>query len=176
MFYSMAAVLVIVFAVWAITPNPPASQRRPAEIESTASYAAAQADWPVWSPVDLDPAWVGSFVRYAQSETSPTYQLGMISPDEEFVQLRQAADPSDAWRDISLEGLTEQSTTTFDGPDGAQEWAVWTGVDDNDVPQVGLVLAPEGDQSATTIINGTADTEEMAEFIAALQVVPASEG
>ncbi|MGB3687491.1 MAG: DUF4245 family protein [Ornithinimicrobium sp.] len=175
MFYSMAAVLVVVFAVWAVTPNPPDSQRRPAEIASTASFAAAEADWQVWSPEDLDPAWVGSFVGYAQFEGISTWRLGMITPGEQFVQLRQAVDPSLVWQDVSLAGLTEKSTVTFDGPAGAQEWSVWTGVDDNDVPQVGLVLEPLGDQRATTIINGTADTEEMATFVAALTVVPPPE-
>ncbi len=172
MFYSMAAVLVLVFAVWAVTPNPPDSQRRPAEIASTASFAAAQADWQVWSPEGLGPDWVGSFVRYEQSEAIPTWRLGMITPGEEFVQLRQAVDPSSAWREVSLNGLTQQSTTTFDGPAGEQEWTVWTGLDDNDVPQVGLVLEPQGDQSATTMISGTADIEEVDTFISSLTVVP----
>lgn len=176
MFYSMAAVLAVVFAVWAITPNPPESQRRPAEIGSTASFAAAEVDWQVWAPEDLDPAWVGSYVRYGQSEGSATWRLGMITPAVESVQLRQAVDPNRAWQARSLGGLTEQSTATFEGPGGSQEWTIWTGVDDNDVPQVGLVLPPGGDQEATTIINGTADTAEMAAFIEALEVVPPEQG
>ncbi|MGB5951745.1 MAG: DUF4245 family protein [Ornithinimicrobium sp.] len=176
MFYSMAAVMVVVFAVWAITPNPPEAQRRPAEIESTASFAATQADWQVWSPQGLGSEWVASFVRYGSSEGSPTWRLGMISPEIQSVQLRQAVDPSPAWEAVSLKGLTEQGASSFDGPTGQQEWTVWTGVDANDVPQVGLVLAPQGSQEATTIINGTADTAEVAEFIAALEVVSPSEG
>ncbi|CAN5490832.1 hypothetical protein BH23ACT6_BH23ACT6_27880 [soil metagenome] len=176
MVYSMVAVLALVFAVWAITPNPPDSQRRPAEIESTASFAAAQADWPVWTPAGLEPEWVGSFVRYAAFDGTPTWRLGMISPQTEFLQLRQAVDPGATWEEVSLDGLTQQSTASFEGPDGEQEWAVWTGVDDNDVPQVAVVLAPDRSQPATTIINGTADTAEVAEFIASLEVAAQPEG
>ncbi len=176
MVYSMVAVLAVVFAVWAITPNPPESQRRPAEIESAAAFAAVEADWPVWTPVDLDPQWSGSFVRYAVMAQTATWRLGMVSPQEQFVQLRQAVDPSQEWRDISLDALTEQTTMSFDGPTGLQEWTVWTGIDRNDVPQVALVLDPGPDQSATTIINGTANTSEMAEFIDSLVIAQASAG
>ncbi|MGC1209078.1 MAG: DUF4245 domain-containing protein [Ornithinimicrobium sp.] len=169
MFYSMAAVLVLVFAVWAITPNPPESQRRPAEIESSASYAASEVDWPVWTPTDLAPEWSGSFVRFGVNNQVPTWRIGMVSPQEEFVQIRQAVDPGKEWLAISLDGLEDQgSTVSFDGPTGAQEWELWTGIDDNDIPQVGLVLPPGPEQPATTVVNGTADTPEIAEFIQGL--------
>ncbi len=171
MFYSMAAVLALVFAVWAITPNPPESQRRPAEIESSASFAASEADFPVWTPTDLAEEWSGSFVRFGVNNQVSTWRIGMVSPQTEFVQIRQAVDPGKEWLAVSLDGLEDQgSTVSFDGPTGAQEWELWTGVDDNDISQVGLVLPPGPEQPATTVLNGTADTPEMAEFIQGLGV------
>lgn len=177
MFYSLAAVLVVVFAVWAITPNPPESQRRPAEIESSASYAAAEADWPVWTPKDLGEGWSGTLVRFGVNNQVDTWRIAMVSPQTQFVQIRQAVDPGKEWLALSLVGLQDQdSTVSFVGPTGTQDWEVWTGVDDNDVPQVALVLPPGPDQPATTVVNGTADTGEMAEFIASLEVATPSAG
>ena len=171
MFYSLAAVLVLVFAVWAVTPNPPESQRRPAEIESSASYAASEADWPVWTPKTLDEGWTGSFVRFGVNNQVPTWRIGMVSPQTQFVQIRQAVDPAEEWMAVSLEGVEDQGTTvSFDGPTGTQEWELWTGIDDNDIAQVALVLPPGPEQPAITVVNGTADTPEMAEFIEGLGV------
>ncbi len=171
MFYSLAAVLVLVFAVWAVTPNPPESQRRPAEIESSASYAASEAEWPVWTPTTLDEGWTGSFVRFGVNNQVPTWRIGMVSPQTQFVQIRQAVDPGKEWMALSLEDVEDQgATVSFEGPTGTQEWELWTGVDDNDIAQVALVLPPGPEQPATTVVNGTADTPEMAEFIQGLGV------
>lgn len=172
MFYSLAAVLVLVFAVWALTPNPPELQRRPPEIEKTASFAATEAAWPVWTPDGLvDQGWQGILVNYGMNTQTDTWRLSMTSPQTQFVQLRQAVAPSDEWLNVSLTGLTDQDTTlTLNGPSGSADWQIWTGIDENDVDIVALVLAPTADQPATTVINGTADTQEIATFVESLVV------
>lgn len=172
MFYSLAAVLVLVFAVWALTPNPPELQRRPPEIEKTASFAATEAAWPVWTPDGLvDQGWQGILVNYGMNTQTDTWRLSMTSPQTQFVQLRQAVEPSDEWLNVSLTGLTDQDTTlTLNGPSGSSDWQIWTGIDENDVDIVALVLAPTADQPATTVINGTADTQEIATFVESLVV------
>lgn len=172
MFYSLAAVLVLVFVVWALTPNPPELQRRPPEIEKTASFAAAEADWPVWTPEGLvEQGWRGILVNYGKNTQSDTWRLSMTSPRTQFVQLRQAVEPNDEWLDVSLTGLTNQETTlTLTGPSGPAEWEIWTGIDENDVDVVALVLEPTPDQPATTVVNGTADTQEIATFVESLKV------
>lgn len=172
MFYSLAAVLVLVFAVWALTPNPPELQRRPPEIEKTASFAATEAAWPVWTPDGLvDQGWQGILVNYGMNTQTDTWRLSMTSPQTQFVQLRQAVEPSDEWLNVSLTGLTDQDTTlTLNGPSGSADWQIWTGIDENDVDIVALVLAPTADQPATTVINGTADTQEIATFVESLVV------
>ncbi len=172
MFYSLAAVLVLVLAVWAVTPNPPELQRRPPEIEKTASFAAAEADWPVWTPEGLvEQGWRGILVNYGKNTQTDTWRLSMSSPQTQFVQLRQAVEPSDEWLEVSLNDLTDQDTTlTLTGPAGPADWEIWTGTDENDVAVVALVLEPTADQPATTIINGTADTQEIATFVESLVV------
>lgn len=175
MIYSMVAVLVFVFAVWAITPNPQGPQRRPAEIDTTAQFAAEQADWPVWSPQGLSEGWSGSVVQYERMQSVPTWRLVMVTPRTESLELRQARDPGQDWRSDSLQGLERQAPTTFEGPSGEQEWQVWTGVSANDEPLVAVVLAPTAEQPATTIIDGTAEVPEVAELIASLQTVTPSD-
>jgi len=171
MFYSLAAVLVFVFAAWAISPNPPELQRRPAEIEKTASFAASQATWPVWTPQGLGEAWRGTLVSFDPQAQIPTWRLLMVSPRTQSVQLRQAIEPNTEWLDVSLSDVTDQgSTLSITGPNGPAEWEIWTGVSDNDENLVALVLEPTPDQPATTVVNGTADTQEMSTFIESLEV------
>jgi len=174
MVYSMLAVLVAVFAVWAITPNPQGPQRRPAEIDKTAQFAAEQADWPVWSPQGLSDEWSGTVVQYEATDGVPTWRLLMVTPLTESLELRQARDPGQEWRASSLQGLQQQEPTVFDGPTGQREWQVWTGTSANDEPLVAVVLPPSADQPATTIIDGTAEVPEVAEFIDSLREVTPS--
>ncbi len=171
MFYSLAAVLVIVFAAWAISPQPPDQQRRPAEIEKTASFAASEAAWPVWTPEGLDQGWIGTLVSFGPKAQTPTWRLLMVSPRTESVQLRQAVDPSPEWLALSLADVTDQeSTLSIAGPDGPAEWEIWTGVSKNDENLVALVLEATPEQPATTVVHGTADTQEMTTFIESLVV------
>ncbi len=171
MFYSLAAVLIIVFAAWAISPQPSIDQRRPPEIDKTASFAASEAAWPVWTPEGLDEGWSGTLVSYGQKVQTPTWRLLMVSPRTQSVQIRQAVDPNAEWLALSLTDVTDQgSTVSIAGPDGPAEWGIWTGVSENDENLVALVLEPTPEQPATTVVNGTADIQEMSTFIESLVV------
>ena len=176
MIYSLAAVLVAAVAVWAITPNPQGPQRRPAEIDTTAQFAASQADWPVWSPQSLSEDWSGTLVQYEAMDGVATWRLLMVTPRTESLELRQARDPGEEWRAESLEGLQRRSSISFDTPVGAREWQIWTGTSENDEPLVAVVLPPTPEQPATTIVDGTAEVAEVAEFIDSLEEVPAAGG
>jgi len=175
MIYSMVAVLVAVFAIWAVTPNPQGPQRRPAEIDKTSQFAADQADWPVWSPEGLGEGWSGTVVDYQSRQGVTTWRLLMVTPLTESLELRQGLDPSSQWRAQSLEGLQQQDSMSFDTPAGTRQWQVWTGTSANDEPLVAVVLPPSEEQPATTIVDGTAEVSEVAEFIDALEVVPPSD-
>lgn len=171
MFYSMLAVLVVAFAWWSIFPNPDEPQRRPAEVDQAAGFAAREADWPIWSPVDLGEGWSGTSVSYAESEGVPTWRMGWVSPQTQYVAMRQTVEPTEEWRNEVLRGLDAAEPVALVGPAGEQDWDVFTGIDDNGDPEVALVLEPAGNQSATTMVHGTADVAEMATFIESLEVV-----
>jgi hypothetical protein len=170
MIYSMLAVLVVAFAWWSLMPNPDEPQRRPAEVEQAAGFAAREADWPVWSPVGLPETWSGTSVSYATIDGVPTWRMGWVSPQTEYVALRQTVDPPESWSGEVLRDLEQQGPVALQGPAGEQDWDVYTGVDRNGVPEVALVLAPTPDQPATTIVHGTADVPEIAVFVEALEV------
>lgn len=171
MIYSMVAVVALAFAWWSIAPNPDAAQRLPVPVAPAAGFAAREANWPVWSPVDLAPGWRANTVEYADFDGVDTWQMGWTSPATTYVAMRQAYQPTDAWRALVLRGLEQQEPMTLKGPAGEQQWQVWTGVSDNDEDEVALVLEPLGDQSAVTVVHGTADIPEMAAFVASLEVV-----
>lgn len=175
MIYSMLAVVALAFAWWALMPNPPDAQRRPAEVEQAADFASRQADWPVWSPVGLGGEWSPTIARFGATEGVPDWRQNWVSPLQQSVVLQQADGEPDAWISANLDGLTEQPALALGSPGGEQEWAVWTGVNDNDEREVALVLEPTADQPATTVVSGTADIPEMTTFVDALEVVEPTE-
>lgn len=171
MVYSMLAVVGLAFAWWAIAPQPEGNQRRPVHVVQVADYAATQADWPLWSP-ELGEGWSANSAKFAALEGEPTWQSGWISPETAYVALRQSLDPSDAWREDVLGGMTQREDLALTGPTGEQQWEVFSGVSDNDEDEVALVLQPSADQPAITMVHGTADVTEMSAFVESLEIVP----
>jgi len=171
MVYSMLAVLGLAFAWWAIAPNPDGSQRPQVQVAPAAGFAAREVDWPVWSPADLGEGWRTNTVEYADLDGVPTWAMGWTSSETTYVAMRQAVDPSSAWRQEVLGGMQQQDRVVLTGPSGEHEWQVWTGVSDNDENEVALVLPSDTEQPAETIVHGTADIPEMTTFIESLEVV-----
>lgn len=171
MFYSLAAVLVLVFGIWAISPSPPETQRRPAEYGLAASNAAEVVDWQVWSPQGLSDEWTPSTVSFSRhAEVDQTLRMGWITPQQEYVESRQAEDPSEQWvAQVIPSGMTAQELVAVEGPTGTADWELFTGLDANDAESAALLLPPADDQSATTIVSGTASIPELMEYIEALE-------
>ncbi|UJH69414.1 DUF4245 family protein [Ornithinimicrobium sp. INDO-MA30-4] len=149
----------------------PETQRRDAEYGLAASNAAETVDWQVWSPVGLDEDWTPSTVTFGQRADVPeTLRMGWITPEQEYIESRQAENPTQAWVDeVVLPGMDAQEPISIDGPNGTTAWQLSTGFDDNEVPVSALVLEPSGDQSATTIVSGTASIPELLTYIEALE-------
>lgn len=163
MIYSMLAVLVVAFAWWALMPRPESLQRRPVEVGSLAAFAADQATWPVWVPEGIGPGWTATSVRFPPVAEVPTWQMGWVSPETEYVALDQAGGVTQGWRSEVLGAAQQQGTRLVGGPTGSQEWQLWTGDG-----ETFLVLPGDGD-TATAVVHGTAAEAELVEFIGYLE-------
>ena len=164
MIYSLLAVLVVAFAVWALMPSPESLQRRPVEIDSVAAYAAEQSAWPVWVPQGQGEEWTPTRVRFGEVAEVSTWRMGWVSPAGEYVALDQAAAITDGWRSAVLDGAEQQGTRSVTGPTGGQEWQLWIGEEETH-----LVLPAGTGDTPTTVVHGTAAEDELVEFIGYLE-------
>lgn len=166
MVYSMVAVLAVVFAWWALMPNPETLQRRPVEVAPVAGYAAEQVPWGVWAPPEGGAQWSVTFARFEELETVTTWRMGLVSPGQEYVELNQAADVTGAWLSQATAGGEQQGERTVSGPGGAQQWQEWQGPEGP-----ALVLVADDPREATTVVRGGASLAELEEFIGLLEPV-----
>ena len=169
MVYSLLAVFVLVFAWWALMPNPQELDRRAVEVPPVSRYAALESAEPVWTPeAALGQEWSANFVTYGRFAGEPSWRIGVVTPQEEYVELSQTADATTDWTKALTAKAGEQvGTRTITGPDGAQEWTAFDG------QERALILEPGPGREETTIVRGTADWAEMEEFIGLLEVADA---
>lgn len=169
MVYSLLAVFALVFAWWVLMPNPDGVQRREAEVVPVARYAAEQSDFPIWTPQDaLSETWTANFANFEIYAGELSWRIGLVTPDEEYVELSQTADASSEWTKTLIEKAGgEVGTRTITGPDGPQEWTVHEG------EERALILGPGPGREETTIVRGTAGWTEVEEFIGLLDVASA---
>lgn len=166
MVYSLLAVLALVFAWWALMPNPTELDRREVEVAPVSRYAAEEMDLPVWTPqAALGQEWSANFVTYDRFVGELSWRIGVVTPGEEYVELSQTAEATSDWTQaLTAKAGESVGTRTITGPDGPQEWAAFEG------QERALVLDPGPGREGTTIVRGTADWAEMEEFIGLLEV------
>lgn len=169
MVYSLLAVFALAFAWWVLMPNPDGVQRREAEVAPVARYAAEQSDFPVWTPqAALGEKWSANFASFEIYAGELSWRIGLVTPEEEYVELSQTADASSEWtKTLTEQAGDEVGTRTITGPDGPQEWTVHEG------EERALILGPAQGREETTIVRGTADWAEIEEFIGLLDVASA---
>lgn len=167
MVYSLLAVFALTFVVWALIPNPDEPQRPVVEIQMASSHAATESDWPVWTPeAAVGPDWDPNFAHFRSVDAQPTWQVGLITPSEEYAEISQTADPSPDWLAARTAQAGEESgTRTVTGPDGPQAWTAYEGAEER-----ALVLGSAEGREVTTVVRGTADWAELEEFIGLLEV------
>lgn len=169
MIYSVLAVLGIAMVWWSLTHNPDELQRLPVEVGVTASYAADQAEWPVWVPEGTQ-GWTPTVVWFDERVAGlPTWHVSFVSPEGEYVALHQSADVTEEWVETVLrEAAPVGSVVLPGGPVGEQTWQLWEGRPTSNA-EVGYLLGPEASGGSTVVLHGTADEAEFEEFLELLQ-------
>lgn len=164
MVYSLLAVFALVFGLWALMPSGDGDpERRPVEVGMVAAYAATESQRPIWSPAET--GWSANFATYQQFEDVVTWRVGLVTPEQEYVEINQADEPDDGWLKALTEKAGEQvGTRTITGPDGSQEWTAYEG------EERAVVLEPGEGRATTTVVRGTAEWSEIEEFIGLLEV------
>lgn len=166
MVYSMLIVLALVLVWWSLTYNPDEQQRRVVEVEPSAAYAAAQADWAVWVP-DPGQGWTPTVVWFEPVEEIPTWHVSYVTPEGEYLALHQAADVDDAWRQAVLAGASEVGVTELTGPTGPASWSVWEAESGN--AENGWLVGPDVADGSSVAVHGSAGEAEAQELLDSIE-------
>lgn len=162
---SMVVIVVIAFALYLISGRTNGTATDTVDVVGTAQHHAQQSGHPYAYPKDLPEEWTPSSVRYASSGGAMTWQAGYTTPDDEFVSVKQAADPEDEWLGVQTHGGAKAGKLTTD--DG-REWVKRAA--DGGV-QRSLVLQPQESGGLTTVVTGSGSWSQLEEF--AEHLVPA---
>ncbi|MEQ1735194.1 MAG: DUF4245 domain-containing protein [Rhodoglobus sp.] len=149
---SLLIVLVLVAVVVRPTPEPaPAIDY--AAIAAQAQPVAAE---PLLVPV-LDDGWSVNSARFDVRNEVPTWYVGFITPDIQFIALNQGIGGNPSWLSTLLVGAQQTGTVTV----GGITWAVYDQRDRADAGNFAYSLATTSGAS-TIVLNGTAIDSEFA--------------
>jgi Protein of unknown function (DUF4245) len=156
---SLGVVLLIVGFLVLFVPRPNTDAVRVIDYSSQLTQARSDAPYPVLAPVGLSVGWRATSVRYEPEETSATWHLGFVTPQDAYAGVEQSNGPRRQFvQEMTNDGKLE-GTTEIDG-------VIWERRLRESKLQRSLVLA---DGDVTTIVTGTANWAELRDLAAALR-------
>ncbi|WP_338750582.1 DUF4245 domain-containing protein [Janibacter alittae] len=165
---SMAVIIAIALALYFISGRTNGQAPDTVDVVGTAQHHAQQSGHPFAYPEGLPDGWAPSTVRYASTSGAMTWNAGYTTPDDEFVSVKQAADPGEEWLATQThDSGTVGELTTKDGREWVKRAADGAG-------QRSLVLEPTASEELTTVVTGSGSWAQLQEF--AEHLVPASTG
>ncbi|MGV8895411.1 MAG: DUF4245 domain-containing protein [Rhodoglobus sp.] len=157
---SLAIVAFLIIVVVRPTPAPAES----IDYAAIASQAQVNSEEPLIAPA-LPETWTANDARFETTEQVPTWYIGFITPDTQFIALNQGIDANPTWQAAILNNARETGSVTIDG-------VTWSEFDQRDSRSPGnfaysLVTITGG---STIVLHGTADD---AEFVALATTIAA---
>lgn len=147
---SLGIVLFLVVVVVRPDPGP-----APAiDVAATAEQAQPGAGAPLLV-ASLPDGWTANAARFGATAQVPTWYVGYITPETQFIAVNQGIDANDTWFATVLDDLAPTGSTTIDG-------VAWTLYDNRTASDPGnhafAMSAVVGD--STIVLHGTADDSE----------------
>lgn len=149
---SLIATLVLVFVIVLAVPRAEAPDRPDIDYSQLASEAQAGIDSKLLTP-DLPKAWASNYaeLRTSSGDNIQSWNVGLISPENEFVGIVQGIDANDTWLSTQLDNAKPTGTVTIDGID----WIVYEHGSGTGKGNVGYALSTVAGLS-TIAVFGTA--------------------
>ncbi len=160
--YSLLVCVALVAIIALAVPRSDASLVAEVDYRAVAAEAQAASEHPLADP-DLPDSWSANRAEVDSSGGVSSWNIGLISPSDQFVGITQGFDANETWLFEQLRRSTASSTTTIDGID----WTVYDNRENNDAGNVEYALTTEAGAS-TFIIFGTAPEEEFHTVASAL--------
>ena len=158
---SLAIVAVLVIVVVRPSPAPAES----IDYATIASQAQVNSEQPLIAPV-LPDTWTANDARFESREQVPTWYIGFVTPDTQFIALNQGIDANETWQAAVLDNASETGAVTIEGVN-------WTVFDQRDSASPGNFAYSLATTSGanTIVLHGTADDaafEQLATAIASV--------
>ncbi len=162
---SLAVVAIIVLVV----VRPDAAPREPVDYRALSQEAGAPV---TLAAPDLSADWRSNSAIYngTPADGVANWYVGFVTPDEQFIALRQGIDANPTWLANELRGMKATGSTTIDGV----EWSVYDRRGAKDVGNHAYALSTVGTQS-TYILYGTAPDDEFTTMAKKLAATIAAE-
>lgn len=161
MVISLVLVLGVIAIIMVIAWRPKPEAVKPVEYRPQLSIAQREAGFPILMPDPLPEEWTVTSVRWENTGTSspdPAWHIGMVTADDQYVQIEQSATARPEWLAEQLDGEQQVGQTQISG-------ATWTEYERAQPLQRSLVSTANG---RTSIVSGTLSFNELASFTAAL--------
>ncbi|PFG31748.1 DUF4245 domain-containing protein [Paramicrobacterium agarici] len=157
--YSLLATLGLVLVIVLIVPRSDTSLLPDVDYHAAAADAQEVRDEVILDP-ELPDDWTsnGAKLSIVDDPAISDWYIGLITPDEQFIGIRQGFDANATWQSQQLDDSLADSTITIDGV----TWTVYDnrdGQSSSDNGNIEYALATEAGTS-TILIFGTAETSD----------------
>lgn len=153
---SLSVVGVFVAFLFAVTWRPAPDPVRTVDPAPMLAAAREQADYPVLAPVGLSPDWRATSARFEAGESSSTWFVGYVTPQDQYIAVTQTDGDRDAFIVAQTAGGVADGTVTVDG----EQWHKYVAGDQRSLVRV--------TGRSTTVVTGTVSYEELAGFVGRL--------
>lgn len=158
---TIASLAIVAFLIIVVVRPAPA----PAEsidYVTVASQAQVNSEEPLLAPA-LPPSWTANAARFESREQVPTWYIGFVTPDTQFIALNQGIDANPTWEAAALNNSTETGSIDIDG-------VTWTEYDQRDSSSPGNFAYSLATTSggSTIVLHGTAEQSEFEALATAL--------
>ena len=159
---ALVASLAVVAFIVLVVVRPQSVEREPVDYQAAARDAQAQFDEPLAAPA-LPAGWSANRAGPREADDLPTWQVGFLTPSDEYIGLVQALDADDRW--VGDQTFEAEATDRFE-LDGVG-WTEYDRRDVNDPGNAAYILVATIERS-TVVLAGTATDDEFRTLASAI--------
>lgn len=155
---ALLASLAVVALIFLVVVRPQSVEREPVDWAANARDAQSEFDVPLVAP-SLPDGWTANRAAPGAVGTDgiPTWQIGFLTPSEQYIGLVQGVDANDTW----VSQQTAQAEATDRILIGDTTWSAYDRRSVDDPGNLAYILVATFDRS-TVVLGGTATDEEFA--------------
>jgi len=160
---ALAASLAIVLILVLVVVRPEQPPRESVDFATVAAQAQPAVDEPLAAPT-LPPGWTSNAAELeTESDGITTWSVGFLTPQGQFIALRQGIDANATWLTNRLDKLAPTGTEQID----SATWSVYDNRDSDDPGNLAYAMSTTT-AASTFALYGTADPVEFRTLATAL--------